>query len=73
MSMIRKNQGGYIGIISLLIVFLIITFLLIRPDVFTGNPKTKGTLETGLDAVEQAKQIAGQSNKQNSTDLNLEE
>lgn len=72
MSM-RMNTKGYAGIIVLLITFLIISFLLVRPDVFTGDKKTKGTLETGIDAVDEAKQVVRQSQERNGDTIRLSE
>jgi hypothetical protein len=44
-------------IISLLIVSLIITFLLVQPNIFLRDKETKGTLETGIDDVERMLRI----------------
>jgi hypothetical protein len=41
--------------------------------VFTGDKKTKGTLETGIDAVDEAKQVVRQSQERNGDTGNLNE
>lgn len=61
----NKFSGGYAGIIALLIVFTIIAFLIVKPSIFGGKTvdekgniiETKGSLETGLDAVNKAKDV----------------
>jgi competence protein ComGC len=51
------KNSGYIGIIVMLIIILIISFLLVRPEVFTGKKETKSTIETSIGAINQAKQL----------------
>lgn len=67
------NSRGSLGIISLLIVSLIITFLLVQPNIFLRDKETKGTLETGIDDVEQAKEVTRSLEEQYSDTIRLSE
>jgi hypothetical protein len=69
----RMNSRGSLGIISLLIVSLIITFLLVQPNIFLRDKETNGTLETGIDDVEQAKEVTRSLEEQYSDTIRLSE
>lgn len=49
-----KLDGGYIGLITLLISVSIIAFVMIRSDLFTANKDGKNTIEQGRGAIDQA-------------------
>ena len=55
----NKNflNGGYVGLIMLLISVAFIAFLIIRTDLFTGQKDGKNMIEEGNDAIQSAKDL----------------
>lgn len=55
--MIIKNKfnRGFIGLLILLISITIITFFIIRTDLFTGQKDGKNMIQSGKEAVDEAK------------------
>ena len=50
----NKLNGGYIGLISLLIGVVIIAFIIAKTDIFTGQKNGKNTIEQGREVIDQA-------------------
>lgn len=51
-----KLNGGYIGLIMLLLGVVIIVFLVITTDLFTGQKEDKNIIEKGNSYIDQAQQ-----------------
>lgn len=55
----RKNSGGYIGLLMLLIGVAIIALVIVRTDLFggfpTGQTNNKNMIQGGFDAIDEAK------------------
>lgn len=50
-------QGGFIGILAVLVVFAAIIFFIVRTDLFTGQKSGKTMLEVNTSAIQQAKDV----------------
>jgi len=48
-------NGGYVGLLMLLIGVAIITYLIVGTDLFTGQKEGKNMIEQGQDSINQAK------------------
>jgi len=48
-------NGGYVGLLMLLIGVAIITFLIVRTDLFTGQKEGKNMIEGGFNTIDAAK------------------
>ncbi len=53
----RIFNGGFVGLLALLIVVAIIAFLIVRTDLFTGEKGGKNIIEQGTSAIDQAKDV----------------
>lgn len=54
----NKNlNGGYIGILVILITVTLIIFFIVRTDLFTGQKGGKNMIEQGTSAVDSAKAV----------------
>jgi len=53
----KDLEGGYIGILMLLIGVVIIIFLIVRTDLFTGQKGSKNMIEQGTDSIQKAKNV----------------
>jgi hypothetical protein len=51
------KNGGYVGLLMLLIGVAIITFLIVRTDLFTGQKDSKNMIEQGQDDINKAKAV----------------
>lgn len=51
----KNLNGGYVGLLMLLIGVGLIIFFIVRTDLFTGEKGSKNMIEQGTDAVDQAK------------------
>jgi hypothetical protein len=51
-----KVNGGYIGLIMLLIGVVIIVFVVVRTDVFTSQKEDKNIIEKGNGYIDQTKE-----------------
>ncbi len=51
----RNLNGGYVGLLALLIVISIIIFFIVRTDLFTGQKGSKTILEQSTDSINKAK------------------
>lgn len=49
------KNGGYVGLLMLLIGVAIIAFLIVRTDLFTGQKEGKNMIEQGQDNINKAK------------------
>jgi|GEM_PF-5877482 len=52
----NKLNGGFIGILMLLIGVAIIIFFILRTDLFTGEKEDKNMIEQGSSYIDQAKE-----------------
>jgi len=50
-------NGGYMGLVALLVSVAIISLIVVRTDLFTGNKDGKNMIEQGNDAIDQANKI----------------
>lgn len=50
-------NGGFIGLLILLIGVAIIIFFIMRTDLFTGQKGSKNMIEQNLDSVNRAKEV----------------
>lgn len=56
--MIHKNSnGGFVGILMILITVTVIIFIMFRTDLFNGKKGSKSVVEQNIDAVQQAKDV----------------
>jgi len=56
--MLKKNlNGGFIGLIVLLIAIAFIALFMMRTDLFLGKDGAKNVLEQGQDAIQKAKDV----------------
>lgn len=53
----RKVNGGYIGLLMLLIGVALIIFFIVRTDLFSGQKDGKNMIEQGTDAVEETNEV----------------
>ncbi|OGI76912.1 hypothetical protein A3B85_00005 [Candidatus Nomurabacteria bacterium RIFCSPHIGHO2_02_FULL_37_13] len=68
----RIANGGYIGLLMLLISVVIIIFFIVRTDLFTGQKNSKNMLEQGNDAIKQAQEVKNlieKNNQQSASDV----
>lgn len=56
MKNIKTTNGGYIGILMILIVTVAIVFFMFRTDVFDGKEGGKSVVEKDLEAIDAAKE-----------------
>lgn len=66
----KKLNGGYIGLLMLLIGVAIIIFIMFRNDIFSNKSNNeenikKNMIETNLDYVDQAKDVKDMLEKKN--------
>ena len=57
MKKFKNRNGGFIGILFMLVALAAIMIYIVRPDIITGKKETKGMLEQNLDVVQKAKDI----------------
>lgn len=72
MKIIENKNGGFIGILMILITVTVIIFIMLRTDMFTGKKGSKSILEQDLNAVEQAKDVKAllEKNSAQTIDIN---
>lgn len=53
----QKMNGGFIGLIALLISVAIIALIIIRTDLFSPAKEKKSMIEVGTDAIDEARNV----------------
>lgn len=53
----KNSNGGFVGILMILITVTVIIFIMFRTDMFNGKKGSKSMIEQDLDAVQQAKDV----------------
>jgi hypothetical protein len=53
----KKYNGGYIGLLMLLIGVAIVALLIVRTDLFSGQKDGKNMIEQGSDAVDEVERV----------------
>jgi len=51
------TEGGFIGLLALLISVAVIALIVVRTDLFSGKDGDKSMLEQGTDAVNRANEV----------------
>lgn len=52
----QKMNGGFIGLIALLISVTIIVFIIVRTDLLSSSKEKKSMIEIGTDAIDEARE-----------------
>lgn len=67
MKNIIKSNGGYIGILFILLAVCLIVFIIVRTDIISPNNDGKNMIEQGQDSINKANNVVDfveQRNKQ---------